>query len=440
MTDNAAPTLFLLSFLGGTGWQWRGVRRALHSIRTVTVDLPGFGDSAEIKGYGVAAMADHVAAAKRASGPGSWAIAGHSMGAKVAAALARRAEAGEPGLEGLTHLIALAGSPPAPEPMLESKRAEMLTWFRGGAEQSLREAAGYVAGNVAEALDPETHARAAEEVVRTNLAAWRAWLESGSLEDWSDAVGILQTPALLIAGGADEALGPDAQARLLAPHFADAQFASLPGAAHLLPLECAQEVADLIRAHLGAPPKLESAYLRLITSGRVSANTRAALLKRLPDPAPTVLAPDLLATLRAITGRVLPQPPGSGLDLAARIDAVLAGPGDGWRFDALPPDAEAYRTALAALPGFASLDLAAQDQTLAAIADGTWQGVLAPSAMQLWFEDVRAAAARAFVSHPCALARMGYSGIAYGGDKDQKPGFTALGPGEREPWEPEPVL
>ena len=438
MPEPATPTLFLLSFLGGAGWQWQAVQAALHPIRTVAVDLPGFGDGADIPGYGVAAMADYVAATKCAT-PGPWAIAGHSMGAKVAAVLARRAEAGEAGLEGLTHLIALAGSPPAPEPIGESKRGEMLAWFRGDAAQSRQEALRYIAGNVAEPLGSEVHARAADEVLRSNPAAWRAWLESGSREDWSGVVGVLRTPALLIAGSADESLGPDAQARFLLPHFADAQLVTLPGAAHLLPLERADEVAALIRAHLGAPPAIDPAYLRLITSARVSANTRAALLQRLPNPAPAVLAPGLLATLRAITARVLPQPDGSGLDLAARIDATLAGPGDGWRFDALPPDAEAYRTALAALSGFTSLDGAAQDRTLAAIADGSWRGGLDASVMQLWFEDVRAAAARAFVSHPGALARMGYSGIAYGGDEEHKPGFTALGPGKRDAWEPEPA-
>ena len=42
-----------------------------------------------------------------------------------------------------------------------------------------------------------------------------------------------------------------------------------------------------------------------------------------------------------------------------------------------------------------------------------------------------------YVAHPATLARMGYSGVANGGDGARKQGFVLLGAGEREPWEPE---
>ena len=60
------------------------------------------------------------------------------------------------------------------------------------------------------------------------------------------------------------------------------------------------------------------------------------------------------------------------------------------------------------------------------------------SAAQLarWFEDVRADATRLYVAHPATMARIGYSGIAYGGDSERLPGFHALGPGAQDEWEP----
>ena len=60
--------------------------------------------------------------------------------------------------------------------------------------------------------------------------------------------------------------------------------------------------------------------------------------------------------------------------------------------------------------------------------------------MKLWFEDVRFAAVRLYVAHPATLARIGYSGIAYGGDGPRKSGFVDFGIGRREPWEPLPRL
>lgn len=196
--------------------------------------------------------------------------------------------------------------------------------------------------------------------------------------------------------------------------------------------------------------RVGTAYRALIDSERVSANTRNALLERgqADDPAyqPGALTPAQLGTLRAVLARVVPQ---SGIDLAARVDAMLAsGTGDGWRFADLPADAAACRAALATLDavaqglhghGFTELDADVQDGLLARMAEGRFEpGRLDPKQMRLWFEDTRAAAVRLYVAHPATLARMGYSGIGYGGDGEPKSGFVHVGADEREAWEPLP--
>jgi hypothetical protein len=56
--------------------------------------------------------------------------------------------------------------------------------------------------------------------------------------------------------------------------------------------------------------------------------------------------------------------------------------------------------------------------------------------MRSWFEDLRADAVKTYMGHPKTLARMGYSGIANGGDGEPKSGFVRVGIGEREAWEP----
>ncbi len=178
-------------------------------------------------------------------------------------------------------------------------------------------------------------------------------------------------------------------------------------------------------------------YAALIRSDRVSAKTREALLERAEpdaaDYAPQAMNAAAYATLQAVLSRVLPQ---QRVDLAQRIDkALAAGETDGWRFAVLPADKPAFGESLAALAGFADRAAAAQDAELEAIADGA-RG----EPLQRWFEDLRGQATMIYVSHPSTFARMGYSGIAYGGDEKWRPGFHAIAANEREDWEPVPEI
>jgi pimeloyl-ACP methyl ester carboxylesterase len=242
-----------LHFLGGSARSWSEVVAKLAwRFSCLSLDLPGFGCAADAGAYTVEAMADDVAARVRRLGLGRWTIAGHSMGAKVAAVLARRAEDGEAGLEGLRGLVLVAGSPPSPEPMEDDKRQAMLGWFTGGEAAWPDQARGYIDANLAAPLDPAVHERAVADVLRMQPDAWAAWLHNGSREDWSDRVGLLRTPAAILYGAEDAALGEAAQRRLMAPHFASHRLVKLTGAAHLLPMERPDAVAELIADHVGS--------------------------------------------------------------------------------------------------------------------------------------------------------------------------------------------
>jgi pimeloyl-ACP methyl ester carboxylesterase len=423
-------------------------------VRVVGIDLPGFGDAASTAGYTVAEMAETIASTIAATAPERWILAGHSMGAKVAAAIARAAEDGDARLNGLEGLVLLAGSPPAPEPMNDADRESMLGWFAGTPQSSRAEAEHYVRKNSGPTLQPQWAEGAVADALRMNRAAWLAWLEHGSREDWSTRIGVLHTPALLISGADDENLGPDAQRRLMAPHFANVRSATLPATKHLLPLERPREVARLIEEHATTVR-----YHALIASSRVGRETRVALSSRAapddPDYVAATFGADALKTLRAMIECVIPQQGDAMIDLAARIDRQLAlGTGDGWRFAELPADADAYRMGLLTLNDaaearfrcdFSSLDAKRRASILSSIDDGSFQVTLDDSSrttrldaaqMKLWFEDVRADAVRLYVAHPDTLARLGYSGIANGGDGTPKSGFARIGLGEREAWEP----
>ena len=203
-------------------------------------------------------------------------------------------------------------------------------------------------------------------------------------------------------------------------------------------------------------PVIPDAYRALIESPRVSAGTRRVLRARAvdDDPAyqPVAMTPAQLGVLRAVISRLVPQPDTARIDLAARLDAQLgAGRGDGWRFAVLPDDRTAYARGLSVLDhqaraehasGFAELAHDLQSTLLSRAAAGELDagapGLLDGAQMQLWFGDVLAEAVRLYVAHPATLAGMGYSGIGYGGDGDDKPGFSLVGLGEREAWEPMP--
>jgi pimeloyl-ACP methyl ester carboxylesterase len=460
--------LVCLHFLGGSARTWEPVaRRLAGTVRCLPLDLPGFGAAAAVTGYDVAAMADHVAAAIRATRPRRFALAGHSMGAKVALVLARRAADGDPDLAGLGHLVLVAGSPPSPEPIAEDRRSKMLAWIGADAETRAREARAFIRQNVGAPLAPEVEDAATADVLRAAPAAWSAWLESGANEDWAARIGVLRTPALILAGSRDADLGPAGQAALTAPHLAHARTEILDGAGHLLPLERPDAVAGAIAAHLAAAPpalpepaRVPADYAALIASDRVNPRLRAALAERAepddPGYAPAALDPVELALLRAVVARVLPE---AGFDIAARLDARLAGgAGDGWRFARLPPDTQAYRAGLRSLDAaardagapFLARDGAGRDALLRAAQEGR---LAVPEAadprldteqMVLWFEDLRADAVRAYLAHPATLARLGFSGIGAGGtgarDADGLarglPGFVRTGRNDPEPWEP----
>jgi len=443
MTDK--PVLFMLHALGSSARAWSGVVASLDAgFEAVPIDLPGFGEQRDATDSGVADTAAHAAAAIRQRGAARWLLVGHSMGGKIASIVAARALAGEPGLFGLAGVVLLAASPPSPEPMEEDRRQEMLGWAADGPldDAAARE---FVSANTGGPLDPQAEQRALQDLQHSAPQAWRAWLERGSREDWSEQVGRLDLPALIVAGGADGDLGEAGQRSTNALVYPRATLVVEAGAGHLLPLERPAEVASHIAAFwhdtAGISPAVPAPYARLIASARVSRRVRAALARRAvaddPGYAPAALTPAQLHTLRALADCVLPQT-GPPIDLAARLDAQLAaGQDDGWRFADMPPDRDAHAMALEALAGFDALDDRQRHERLTALEQGDFAaGTLSAAQMQHWFEDLRSDLVRLWTAHPATMAAIGFDGFANGGDGVRKQGFDILGADRHEAWEP----
>ncbi|SDH60503.1 alpha/beta fold hydrolase [Agrococcus jejuensis] len=208
------------------------------------VDLPGFGARRDAPWTSVDAVAHDVAREiTLAAGDEPWMLVGHSMGGRIAsivAALLR--DAGAPMPAGMA---LLAPSPVTREPMPAAKRTEMLDWARTGAIDA-DAARAFVDANVGSPLPANLDARAVRTVRSGDAAAWIAWLESGSREDWHEEVGALDVPAVIVAGDADDDLGSAAQPTLAAATHPRARHVALAGAGHLIPLERPAEVAAAV--------------------------------------------------------------------------------------------------------------------------------------------------------------------------------------------------
>ena len=186
----------------------------------------------------------------------------------------------------------------------------------------------------------------------------------------------------------------------------------------------------------------------LLATPHVSAVTRAAVQARLDAPAayvPQLLAPETFALLEAVAARLLPQPERAGqpIALAPAVDQRLAeGRADGWRYDALPPDREAYRLGLGGIQeiaqaqfgqDFMALEAGQQDAVLQELASGTPPGATwATLDAGRFFEELLAELTETYYAHPLAQEEIGYVGLA------DLPAWTKIGLNEKESREPEP--
>ncbi|MBD2713978.1 gluconate 2-dehydrogenase subunit 3 family protein [Microvirga sp. STR05] len=190
----------------------------------------------------------------------------------------------------------------------------------------------------------------------------------------------------------------------------------------------------------------EGTVRTLLQTDLVTPATRAALNARLDAPAhyePQFFDADTYALLRAVAARIFPQPDREiPIELAPGIDKrLLAGTADGWRYDAMPPDREAYRLGLGGINQaaeaqfnqlFVELDAAKQDAVLELLAAGKAPGenwVQLPQ--NRFFEEMLAEMAEGYYAHPLAQEEIGYVGMA------DVPGWQRIGLNEHEEREPE---
>ncbi|HET9685422.1 MAG TPA: alpha/beta hydrolase, partial [Gemmatimonadaceae bacterium] len=226
-----------LHYFAGSARAWDAVIASIApGRRCIAVDLRGFGDSpAPSTGYAVADSADDVSALVTALGLERYVLVGHSMGGKIAMALAARRPAG------LAGLVLVAPCPPTPEPMPEATRAHLLDSY-GDLASAVETAHSITVRPLA--------AAALEQVVadelRTSRFAWDAWLLEGTREDIAAAVTRVDVPTLVVAAGEDPVMHRDMLEREVVERIAGARMAVVPGVGHLVPYEAPTQLAALV--------------------------------------------------------------------------------------------------------------------------------------------------------------------------------------------------
>ena len=237
-----SPALVFLHYFGGSSAAWSGVVNELQDHhRCVVPDLRGFGHSDALATDAcIDDYADDVLDLVRAMGLKRYALIGHSMGGKIAMAVATR----EP--PGLISLVLLAPSPPTPEPIEAAQRAYMLAnqRNRAAAEQSAHK-------DVARPLPEPLLRQVIEDRFRCSRSAWRWWLSSGSCEDIAANLGRISIPVHVMSGQLDASIPTTVVQSEVMDCIPHAILHSIAHCGHLIPLEAPQAVARCIR--LAAP-------------------------------------------------------------------------------------------------------------------------------------------------------------------------------------------
>ncbi|SNR51843.1 gluconate 2-dehydrogenase subunit 3 family protein [Hymenobacter mucosus] len=196
---------------------------------------------------------------------------------------------------------------------------------------------------------------------------------------------------------------------------------------------------------MSSPHYPEGTVRALLQTDLVTEATKAALLPRLQTTpyTPQLFDASTYELLRAVAACIYPQPEREyPIELAPVIDKRLAeGDSDGWRYDVMPPDREAYRVGLGGInqaaeamyqQPFVVLARDQQNLVMEAVAAGTaagtnWQRL----PIDRFFEELLAELTEAYYSHPLAQEEIGYVGMA------DVPGWSHLEPNQLEPREPE---
>lgn len=170
----------------------------------------------------------------------------------------------------------------------------------------------------------------------------------------------------------------------------------------------------------------EGTVRALLPTDQVTEATRNALTERLTASPrqPAHFSDSEFALLQAICDRLIPQDDRPEyIDLAGNIDNRLSqNKSDGWRYDTMPPDGDAYKQGLAGVDQtaqllfeqpFRQLPAERQDDVLKQIQQGQPAGeIWTTLPAGRFFEELLVETTESYYMHPLAQEEIGYVGMA----------------------------
>jgi pimeloyl-ACP methyl ester carboxylesterase len=221
------------------GWQgdrsvWDGVVAELGpGVRTIAVDLPGFGASSALAGpYNLDRFADELRALLESLGTGPVVAVGHSMGAKVVLRLAIEAP------EMVRGLALVAPVPIGPSGF--SERGEAYLRATAGDPVHLR---AWLTKTIADPPDDATLDRLCAVASKSPEEAVLESLDSWMHTDLTEPAKRVAAPAVVIASAQD---APERAQINVAALLPNAGFVVVPDAAHYAILEMPDALASRI--------------------------------------------------------------------------------------------------------------------------------------------------------------------------------------------------
>jgi pimeloyl-ACP methyl ester carboxylesterase len=238
----SGPTdLLLLHGAPGTRSYFDNLIGALDTTRAraIVMDIRGHGDSGgEDAEYTLEQLTADTLAVADAAGANETVVLGFSMGAKFAQHLALTA----PGR--VAGLILVAGCPAGELPV---PRELLNDWYSriGDAERL----AALVVEYARTAIDPADLEAVSRNAARASRAAFEGSLNLTIESSFSDEVGAIAAPTLVVGGAADPFFTPDFLRHDVVEPLQRARLVVLEGGHHL-PLELTSELAALVEAFL----------------------------------------------------------------------------------------------------------------------------------------------------------------------------------------------
>lgn len=241
VAGNAGPALVLVHGLGGSSRTWSPLAGLLaRSARVHAVNLRGCGGSSRgAEAWTLARAADDVEAVTAALGLASYVAVGHSLGGVIVQELiVRRPPA-------VRAAVLISTSSSLNQKATENwRRLADIVEARGLSDSPASQARGFAEDFAAS--HPDVVAEQASMAAATDPKVYAEQARAASSYDYTNALGRVACPVLVLQGLADRLTPPGGSVLLHRALPTGARLEMIEGAGHNLPIEMPERVAGLI--------------------------------------------------------------------------------------------------------------------------------------------------------------------------------------------------